>query len=442
MLSRRSVLGGGLAAPVLPAAHREVGDAYRLTGATVLTPDGWVHADVQVQDGRIAGVGEALDGRTIDLSGCLLLPGFVDTHWHAWNTALRGWSTSPLGGFAPTMAALSPHLTPQDAAIGVRLALAEAVDAGITTIHDWAHNTRSPEHAEAELAVLEESGVRARFAYGYPQDAARNVPMDLQHLAEVAGRPRQGLVELGICSRGPDRSDESVWRAEWEAARALGLPISTHMASDAASAALGGVRALSAAGGLGPDVQLVHLTAASADDMRLVADTGSAVSISPWTELEVGYGIPPVAALADAGVRLGLSVDNTVLAGVADMFRVMALTADLPSGTAEVQSVVDDATVLRWATSGETLGLPDVGQVVAGQRADLIAVRSDDLGVSPVSTPEFLLTHAARPRDVEFVMIEGVVHKQDGELVRVDVPELLDDARRSARRVVGSAGLG
>jgi cytosine/adenosine deaminase-related metal-dependent hydrolase len=451
-LSRRNLLGGALGAPAAtigPSTRErrpETPAALRLTGAQVLTPHGVQDSEVLVRDGVVAEVAATVEpngAETIDLTGRLLAPGLVDTHWHAWNTALRGWSTSSLGGFAATMAAFSPHVTPDDAAIGVRLALAEAVAAGVTTVHDWAHNTRSPEHAEAELAAMETSGVRGRFAYGYPQDATPGTTMDLDHLAELARRPRRGTTSLGICSRGPDRSDPAVWRAEWEAARGLGLPISTHLASDAAAAALGGVRTLAAAGGLGPDVQVVHLTGASVEELRTVADAGSPVSISPWTELEVGYGIPPVAALAESGVRLGLSIDNTVLAGSVDMFRVMALTADLAAGGRARQSVVADATVLHWATAGgaASLGFDDVGTIAVGQRADLVAVRTDVLGGAPVSTPEFFLTHTARPADVDLVLVDGVVHKRDGRLTRVDVGELLEEARRSAERLCAAAGV-
>lgn len=141
--------------------------------------------DILVRNGRIEAIGQELsapDAETIDLSGHALLPGFVDTHWHMWNTALRGLARSSKGGFAPTMAAVAAQFSPADAAIGVELALAEAVNSGITTVHNGAHNTRSPDHAAAEVAAMVDSGVRGRFAYGYPQDAPRNQMMDLLHL--------------------------------------------------------------------------------------------------------------------------------------------------------------------------------------------------------------------------------------------------------------------
>lgn len=404
-------------------------------------------ADILIAEGRIKAVGPELpagDADVIDLSGHVLMPGFVDTHWHMWNTAARGLWRSAKGGFMPTMAAIAPHFTPADVAIGVDLALAEAVNSGITCVHNWAHNVRSPAHAEAEIAAMVRSGVRGRFAYGYAQDAGKDQPMDLRHLSTIGRKPPSDLVSIGICTRGPDRSDTGVWQAEWDAARRLGLPISTHMASDPKAAAGGGIAALAARDGLGPDVQLVHLTAASRADMDRVAQARSSVSISPWTELEVGYGVPPIPDMIAAGLLVGLSVDNMVLAGQADMFSVMRLSSDLARGLSRNQLLMEDMTALRWATTdgARSLGLAEqVGTLAAGMRADVIAVRLDALNTAPAADLPSLLTHAARPDNVSLVLIDGVLHKQDGHLVRVDLPAVRARAASSIARIQSTAGI-
>jgi len=403
--------------------------------------------DLLVHQGRIEAIGPGLpagDADVIDLSGHVLMPGFVDTHWHMWNTAARGLWRSAKGGFMPTMAAISPHFTPADVAIGVDLALAEAVNSGITTVHNWAHNVRSPAHADAEIAAMIRSGVRGRFAYGYAQDVGKNQSMNLDHLSTIARRRPSNLVSIGICARGPDRSAPPVWQAEWDTARRLGLPISTHMASDPKSAASGGIAALAAREGLGADVQLVHLTAASRADMDRVAQAGSPVSISPWTELEVGYGVPPIADMIAAGLLLGLSVDNMVLAGQADMFSVMRLSTDLARGLSRNPLLMEDMTALRWATidGARSLGLgQQVGALAPGMRADIIAVRVDALNTAPAADLSSLLTHAARPDNVSLVLIDGVAHKRDGQLVRVDLPAIRARASASITKIRSAAAI-
>lgn len=403
--------------------------------------------DLLISNGRIEAIGPSLpigEAEVIDLSGHVVMPGFVDTHWHMWNTAARRLWRSAKGGFMPTMAAIAPHFTPADVAIGLDLALAQAVSSGITTVHNWAHNVRSPAHAEAEIAAMVRSGVRGRFAYGYAQDAGKDQPMNLEHLSAIARQPPSALVSIGICARGPDRSDAEVWQAEWDAARRLGLPISTHMASDAKAAAGGGIAALAARDGLGPDVQLVHLTSASRAGMDRVAKAGSPVSISPWTELEVGYGVAPIPDMIEAGLLIGLSVDNMVLAGQADMFSVMRLSLDLARGVSRDQQFVEDMTALRWATAvgAQSLGLGErVGALAPGMRADVIAVRVDTLNTMPAADLPSLLTHAARPDNVSLVLVDGVAHKRDGHLVRVDLPAIRAQAAASVMRIRSATGI-
>lgn len=457
-LDRRSFLGtaaaaGALASGVRPAAAQPVSEMV-LTGGHVVTMDpafgDLTIGDVHVRDGAILAVAASIAAPgvpRIDMAGRIVLPGFVDTHWHMWNTIARGLPSSRLGPFAKTMGALAKVWTPQASALGVWLALAEAVNSGITTAQNWAHNIATPDFAEAELAAQLASGVRGRFAYGYPQALAPERPIDVAALESFVKRHGDagGLVSLGMCARGPDRSADEVWRAEWRAARGLGLPITAHVASDRAAAAKGAIPIMSREGFLGPDVQIVHATHARPEDFSLMSAAGSPLSISPWTELEVGYGLPGLPAMAASGVEMGLSVDNMVLAGRADMFDVMRLTADLAAGIAEKQSVLPDRRVLEWATIGGArgLGLGDlVGSLTPGKRADLIAVRADGLTTSPVGSVDFLLTHAAQPADVDFVMIDGVVHKQAGRLIRIDVDALSAEARAEIARLKERAGLG
>jgi len=185
-------------------------------------------------------------------------------------------------------------------------------------------------------------------------------------------------------------------------------------------------------------VLLVHVTHASPSDPRLLTETRSPLSISSWTELEVGYGLPPLAQTMDARVPMSLSVDNMVLAGNADMFGVMRVAADLAAGMMEKQDALSGCMALQWATMGgaEALGIGKlVGSLTVGKRADIIAVQSGALNNSPVKNVDILLTHAARPNDVDFVMIDGVVHKESGRHPRIDVSALLAKSAGMIRRL-------
>lgn len=451
-VSRRQVLQRGIA---LVAASSLIGRSthaapnasakpasYLLQGGHVVSMDAVVgdlpRGDVLVRDGVIVAVGANLDApgaERIAMRGRVVMPGFVDTHWHMWNTIARGFDSSSAGPFAKTMAALANVWTPEASALSVRLACAEAVAAGITTVNNWAHNIKSAEFADAEVAALRASGLRGRMSFGYPQALPPGALLDLNALEALQrrafGRGSTGLIDLGVSMRGPDRSEPAIWRREIAAARALGLPVTAHVASDRASAAKGNIAIMHREKFLGPDVQIVHATHASRRDLALMKEAGSPLSISPWTELEVGYGVPLLGAMADSGVEMGLSVDNMVLAGQADMFSVMRLVIDLAAGQGEKQGVIANRRALEWATIGGARGLgfaAATGSLTPGKRADIIAIDSGALNTRPVRNVDVMLTHSARPADVDLVMVDGVVHKRDRRLLRVDVAALLDEA--------------
>ncbi|NVB38531.1 amidohydrolase family protein [Pseudenhygromyxa sp. WMMC2535] len=442
----------GEANQVEPAALE--GRSWLLTGARVpaiFAPQGEEGSyDLRVVEGRIVSIERAPSSAGagepgLDLRGCWLLPGFVDTHFHLWNSLARGADNSQLGGFYPSMGALAKVWTPAASALGVELGLAECVASGITTVNNWAHNVRSPEHAAAELDAQLRSGVRGRFSCGYSQSLGEDEIMDLDTVAAMLAQVEgiQGsLIDVGIAARGPDRSAGEVWRAEWDRARALGVPITAHVASKRAAADEHNIPLMYEEGRLGPDVQLVHATHARPEDYAMLAEAGSPVFISPWTETAVGYGFPGLLAMIDAGVKVGLSVDNLVLASRADFFEVMKLSANLLDALGEAQRVGADARVLGWATSGggEALGIPGVGRLEVGGPADIVALRPPalaHLGLDRAKT----FTHHATTAWVDTVLIDGRVHKRGGKLTRIDAAELAARAQAMFGELAARAGL-
>ena len=153
-------------------------DEFVVRDATVLTMDPAIgdlaRADVHVREGSIVAVGPriaASGASAIDGRGMICMPGFIDTHWHLWTSICRALinADDPKRGYFPVTNTLGRHYTPADSYCSVRLGLAEALSAGATTVHNWAHNIRSPEHAHAELRAMRDMGVRGRLAYGTPQ---------------------------------------------------------------------------------------------------------------------------------------------------------------------------------------------------------------------------------------------------------------------------------
>jgi cytosine/adenosine deaminase-related metal-dependent hydrolase len=420
------------------------------------------HGDVLIRGGAIVAVGEGIEApgaEVIDASGKIVAPGLVDTHWHLWNTLLRGlsdWVPAPAGpggpppGYFVTCVKLGREFLPGDTYEGTRLACAEAIDAGITTVHDWAHNIRGRDWAEAGLRALSESGLRARFSYGYQTGHRNDIAMDLRDLESVAGGwdaySCGGRIHLGMAWRGTGgsnpamRVEPKIYREEIEAARGLGLPVTVHACGPKRSA--GQIATYASHGLLGPDLQVVHLNNASADEIALARAHGTPASVSPYTELQIGYGQPVTGALLRAGVATGLSVDTTMLAGNADMFAIMKVTQGSANGLAYDEFALPARDVLRMATIGgaATLGLDAVtGSLTPGKRADLIVVSVDAWNLGVLTDPARLLVTAAHPGNVDTVLADGVVVKRDGALTGYDVAEVTASARSALADVLSRA---
>ena len=400
--------------------------------------------DVLVSGGAIAAVGAGLaapaGAGVIDAAGMIVAPGLVDTHWHMWNTLLRGMSeTGP--GYFRLCRGLGPAFGPGDVFQGTLLACAEAISSGVTTVHDWAHNVRGPEYAEAGLRALAQAGLRARFSYGYPAAHPNDQAMDLAGLrrlhAEWDGRAG-GLLSLGVACRGPGGSDpamhvpEKVYRSEFDTARELGLPLTIHACGPPHAA--GQIEALTQERLLGPDVQVVHANCATAAEIGHLAAAAATVSISPFSELLIGYGLPQTAELLAAGIGVGLSADTTALTGNADMFAIMKVTQGLANALARDEFALTARRTLALATidGARCLGLDAVtGSLTPGKRADLIVVSPADPNLGVLADPVQLLVTAAQPANVDTVIADGRVVKSGGALTTLDAGRIGADARQA-----------
>jgi 5-methylthioadenosine/S-adenosylhomocysteine deaminase len=399
-------------------------------------------ADVLVDAGQISAVGPGLaappGAEVLDATGMIVAPGLVDTHWHMWNTLLRSMSGP---GYFRVSAGLGQAFTAADVYQGTLLACAEAISSGITTVHDWCHNVRSPAHAAAALAAHATAGLRARFSYGCPAGHPATEPMDLAGLRALhqdwGARACGGRLSLGLAWRGPGGHGgplpavpEQIYRAEIGAARELGLPVTVHISGS--GRASGQIAALASAGLLGPDLQVVHANGATSGEIAQLAAAGATVTVSPFSELLIGYGLPRTGEFLAAGIPVGLSVDTTALAGNADMFAIMKVTQALANGQAgdEFALTARQALALATCDGARSLGLGgQTGSLTPGKRADLILVDPAAANLCVLTDPVHLLVTAAQPANVDTVLVDGRVLKRGGQLTTIDLAQLRAAAR-------------
>jgi len=213
-----------------------VAEKVLIRGGTVLSMDpvtGQLDTgDVLVVDGVIAEVAptvEVSDAEVIDATDMIVMPGFVDTHRHTWEAPLRHLASDwTLGQYlAGLHFGFSRHFRPEDTYAGNLLGAVEALDSGITTLLDWSHNCETPEHGDAAVAGLRDSGMRAVFAHGGGATMWQ-VPSPVPHDRDVLRLQKEyfstddQLVTLGFAARGPQFSSPEATLADWELARELG----------------------------------------------------------------------------------------------------------------------------------------------------------------------------------------------------------------------------
>ena len=397
--------------------------------------------DVHVRDGALVAVGpklNALGAEEIDGRNRIACPGFVDTHFHLWGSFARGIVADGDFDYFPVMSRLGPVMTPEDAYASAKLGIAEAINSGLTTIHDWSHNIISGAYADADLRALRDCGIRARFSYGY----SRNLQLkpeqtaDLNDIARVKrewfGASNDGLLTMGFASRGPGDTPPATYRKEWESARALGLPITQHAGRSIAEIKkFHRIEILYKDKLLGPDVQLIHTYNASPEERGMMAETKTHNSIAPYTASRLASGLPYLGDLLKRGVQCSLSVDTTTVAGNADMFSIMRLMLQLNHLRSMDVMEVQPRRILELATldGAKDLGIADrVGSLTPGKRADLILVRTNDLNVAPFGNPALLLVQQGQPYNVDTVVIDGRILKHKGELVAIDAEEVIRKA--------------
>ncbi|MFI6095639.1 amidohydrolase family protein [Lentzea sp. NPDC051213] len=416
---------------------------YLIRGGAVVTVDQTLgvlpRADVLVDNGKIEAVGRDLNARgakIVDATDMIVMPGFVNTHHHMWSALGRNFVADGFPYFAAKRAT-STLYDAKDVYRSVLLGLAELANAGVTTVHNWSNNTRSPAHADAELRAHRDGLLRARFSYGHVDQMPRDVPMDLTDVDRVrqqyfaGGTAFDGLVHLGINLRGLSQSAEPAFVADMEAALQRGLPVAIH-------AGQAPPRIVDAAdyerrGWLGPKTLLCHYMTALDSDMEILARTGTPLSWSPHSEFRLGVGDKQDTLLRfrRAGVLVSLSSDATSIAP-SDMFETMRLVPE-----AGFQGALAMATI----NGAHALGLGALtGSITPGKRADLILVRTNDINLAPGGLFETTLVQAATPANVDTVFSDGRIIKRGGRLAGFDVDRIVRDAKTSSLRIRTAAG--
>ncbi|MBO0766975.1 MAG: amidohydrolase family protein, partial [Hyphomicrobiaceae bacterium] len=432
----------------------------------------FAQADVLVEGKKILAVGpnlQAGNAAQIDARGRIVMPGFIDTHHHLFETALRGWLANGIlindGSGTPSsdrtyfeqiLLNLAPVYRPEDVYISELFGGLAQLDDGVTTVHDVSQIHHSPQHSDAAIQALIDTGRRAAFGFfesagaavigtnpdnKYPEDAFRIKTQWFSSDDQLVHMIMGGEVYLG---------DPSTQRS-WEIGRQLGLQIAAHILSpfsirpimDALAAGTGGTGNT----GIGPDNLFIHMTGMSDFAWQRVKDVGAQVSVAFPIEMDMRHGIPPIHKLQSLGMEPSLSTDVEVTM-TADFFTQMRSAMTLqrvivnqqilesggflppnqwptpPPGTLPLLNVKD---VLRFATVNGAKALrldSKTGSLTPGKEADIILLDTTHINVAPLNHVPGAVVALMERSNVETVIVAGKVRKWKGRLLDVDLNQL------------------
>ena len=436
-----------------------------IRGAIVLTQDPKLgelqDADILIEDDKIAAVGKNLSAEgaeIIDAKGDIVIPGFIDTHRHTWETSIRTCAPDyTLGAyFAGILDKFAPVYRPEDVYAANQWGALECANAGITTLVDWSHIMNTPAHADAAIKGLQDAGIRSVFAFGFPNtslqtwwfgpDYAGSVEridgVDAHRIRSQVLSDDNALITMALATRGTNFCKPDVVRYEWELAKELGINITVHVAMDRFGYTKGQLRVLKEMDLLYPNTTYIHSSHLNDDEWQMVADSGSNVSLAPQIELQMGHGWAPALKAEELGIPVGLSSDVATTAPSDQFTQMHAIFASERARRNSIAWDTDtDATelinvrqVLRWATidGARVAGIGDrTGSITPGKKADLVIIDGGAVNVAPIIDPVAAVVLAADISNVRTVFVDGAVKKQDGKLLAdLATPRKLVEASR------------
>ena len=413
--------------------------------STIFDPGG-----IAIRDGKIEATGPSAEiesafesSETLDVSGCVALPGLINAHTHAAMTLFRG-----LADDLPLMDWLNDHIFPAEKKLneqwvywGTMLACAEMVLSGTTAFCDM----YLFEHKVAEAA--KKVGIRAlvgEVLYDFPSPAYGQIEDGLRHTESLIEKWRgDPLVRVAVEPHAPYTCSPAVLERCREISDRYDVPLVIHLSENEAEVKqIAGrygrrpVEHLDALGLLGPRLVADHCVAINDSDIGLLAQNDVKVVHNPESNMKLASGIAPIPRLLEAGVTVALGTDGCASNNNLDMFGEMDMCAKLHKAAALDPTVLPAATALRMATvyGARALGWEGLtGQIVPSMLADLIVVDFRKPHLTPVYNPVSHLVYAAGAADVRHSVIGGRLVMKDRMLLTMDMEEILGHVREFAK---------
>jgi len=421
--------------------------------------------DIHVKDGQIAAIGQGLritnTTDVVDGSSCIVTPGLVNTHHHLYQTLTRavpGGQDALLFGWLQTLYPIWAKFSPEHMRISALVGLAELALSGCTMSSDHLYLFPNGSRLDDTISAAQEIGLRffptrgamsiGQSLGGLPPDSLvereEDILNDCIRVVDQFHDPNpSAMVRVGIAPCSPFSVSRELMRDAALLARDKGVYLHTHLAENDEDVAYSlekfGCRPGQYAedlGWTGPDVWHAHCVKLDAEEQTLFARTKTGVAHCPCSNCRLGSGIAPIRQMRDRGVPVGLGVDGSASndAGNLILEARQAMLLQRVSNGADAMSARE---ALEIATRGgaDILGRPECGRIAIGKRADIAIWDANCLENAGSWDPAALLL--AGPTKVKHLIVDGRMIVEDGQLLSVDLPRLIDHQRKLAEGLVG-----
>lgn len=451
------------ATKAVPKGSGTPGRRLLIKGGAVLSMDAQVGdfpvADVLVEGSKIVAVGRNLDAtgaETIDAAGMIVMPGFIDSHHHQFETALRSYLADSIlindgqphgmvNYYEYVLQKFSLAYRPEDVYINEVFGSFAQLDAGVTTVMDVSQIHHSPEHSDAVVKALRDGGRRAVFGYFEGWGDKTKYPSDAARLKKQYFSSDDQLITMVMGGEIYIPGYENSWRI----GRELGIPIAMHIVGTFGMSPT--FDQLAQAGQFGPDNIFIHMTGMSDLAWKTAADAGSRISLSVPIEMTMRHGLPPIQKALDLGMQPSLSSDVECTM-TADFFTQMRTAMILQrafvneaalAGKTDLPELLTSRDVIRFATveGAKCLGLDrKIGALTPGKEADIILLDATAINVAPLNhVPGAVVTLMERS-NVDTVIVAGKIRKWNGALLDVDIAKMRSELEASRDHIFATTG--
>jgi 5-methylthioadenosine/S-adenosylhomocysteine deaminase len=429
------------------------------------------HTSVAIDGNTIIGMGErsALVRRfgspesIIDARGKFILPGFVNTHTHLFQTLSRGlgmdmnlddWWMTAIGKVAP-------HLRSGDVHDAALVGCIEAIRSGVTTVNDFMYLASMRGMSDQVIKAFERTGVRGVLSRGIADAVSDRAPGMMQDLDEALDDfrrlhrtydSRKGRVRVWIAPSAFWNTTLRAFEESFIAAREANARITFHCSEarsvvDHCKRKYGNteIGTLARSGLLGRDTLAVHCVWLARDDIESIALNGVSVAHCPVANMILADGVAPVREMLKAGVTCSLGSDGSASNNNQDMLAVMKAAALLQKVHYLDPLAISAWKVLEMATrdGAKALGMEnEIGSIKIGYRADLILLDLHKPNTSPTFDPVSNIVYSARPENVVTVIVDGNVVMNDENISTLDERSAVRRLERDAERLGNAVGSG